>query len=310
MNNPLKYTDPSGYFSFGDFIKTVVQTVITVVVSYYCPPCGAALAYGFAKMNGATSGQAFFAAAMAWVGGEMAQPGAAGVSEGGAMATSDVASQATAEHLAGNTVSKEAIAAGANNAGLTIEEVLVTATKESSFNSGIAIQVAGIGMAGLTPADFKQPVTAKNNTSCSGQMCRNTGPSAQEKHFARNAENDAFLKEKGLYGRNDLSVNELEGTGFKRIYAPEDKYHTWGAGNEANQKWVFDNGTRYGSYEMVVKPVDTGLMHVTDPRVMGTLNYGGNPWSHFWQDVVPYYRYGNSPTDSTTGWQRFMRTFE
>ena len=136
------------------------------------------------------------------------------------------------------------------------------------------------------------------------------GSAAQEDHYARNAENDAYLEEAGLYGRNDLTTDQLEDLRFKRVGAPEDKFHTWGLVNENNQKWVFDNGTRYGSYEIIIRPTDTGFMHVMDAHVMGALNYGGNPWSHFWRDVVPYYRYGNSPSDTTTGWQRFRRTFE
>ncbi|NHN38976.1 hypothetical protein G8764_16830 [Pseudomaricurvus alcaniphilus] len=311
MNNPLRYTDPSGYFSFGDFVKSVVQTVITVVVSYYCPPCGAALAYGFAKMNGATSGQAFFAAAMAWIGGEMAQPGTTtGVSEGGAMAASDVASQATAEHLAGNTVSSEAIAAGANQAGYTLEEVVVTATRESAFNSGIAIQVAGVGLAGLTPANFEQPTAVKDNSSCTGRPCNNAGARSKQSHFARNVENDQFLKDERLYGRNDLTIDEVEGAGeygMKQASPSETKFHRNGPGNEHNLKytskvarrenwWQREISNRYGRYEIILRPNDNGTFtHVTESLNMGTLNYGSNPLTHFTRDIVPYWRHGNTP---------------
>ena len=40
---------------------------------------------------------------------------------------------------------------------------------------------------------------------------------------------------------------------------------------------------------------------VTDPANIGTFNYGTNPVSvsHFWQDVLPYYLWGNSPFDQT-----------
>ena len=40
---------------------------------------------------------------------------------------------------------------------------------------------------------------------------------------------------------------------------------------------------------------------VTDPANIGTFNYGTNPVSvsHFWQDMLPYYLWGNSPFDQT-----------
>ena len=36
---------------------------------------------------------------------------------------------------------------------------------------------------------------------------------------------------------------------------------------------------------------------VTDPLNMGTYNYGTNGWSHFWEDVLPYWLWGNNPND-------------
>ena len=78
--------------------------------------------------------------------------------------------------------------------------------------------------------------------------------------------------------------------------------------NKLIQPWVRG---RYGSYEIIIRPSgDNMFTHVMDANVMGTLNYGSNVWTHFWRDVVPYYRYGNSPQDTTTAWQRIGRTFE
>ena len=56
--------------------------------------------------------------------------------------------------------------------------------------------------------------------------------------------------------------------------------------------------------------VDSDGNHVTNPRVMGTFNYGGNKVDHAVLDVIPYYLYGNSPDDPTNIFQRVWRTTE
>ena len=65
----------------------------------------------------------------------------------------------------------------------------------------------------------------------------NGGSTAQEDHYARNAENDAYLKDHGLYDRKDLTVDEIRDAGefgFKRAYDGENIYHRNGPGNENN----------------------------------------------------------------------------
>ena len=53
---------------------------------------------------------------------------------------------------------------------------------------------------------------------------------------------------------------------------------------------------RYGRYELIVRPNDDGTFtHVTESINMGTLNRGNNPITHFYRDVIPYFRYGNTP---------------
>lgn len=39
---------------------------------------------------------------------------------------------------------------------------------------------------------------------------------------------------------------------------------------------------------------------VTDPANMGTYNFGTSDASHFFEDMVPYWRWGNTPDDPTT----------
>ncbi|MDZ7922611.1 MAG: hypothetical protein U5M23_00830 [Marinagarivorans sp.] len=125
------------------------------------------------------------------------------------------------------------------------------------------------------------------------------------------------MKRLGLSGRKDITANELEGLGFEKIGFPEDKFHTWGEGNENNQKWVlkeFENSGRYGTAEIIVAPgnVDSpfiDLMSVTDPNVMGTYNFGASIMGHVIEDVIPYYVWGNSPEDTTSFSGRLGRTF-
>uniref|UniRef100_UPI0006B6387B hypothetical protein n=1 Tax=Marinagarivorans algicola TaxID=1513270 RepID=UPI0006B6387B len=131
---------------------------------------------------------------------------------------------------------------------------------------------------------------------CSGQMCRGSGQSAADKHFSRNAENDAFFKEQGLYGRNDLTTDEIQNAGefgLKKVSEGETAFHRNGPGNENNLKFTsqvsrreswfqrtFSN--RYGRYELIVRPNGDGTFtHVTESINMGTLNRGNNPITHF-----------------------------
>jgi hypothetical protein len=43
---------------------------------------------------------------------------------------------------------------------------------------------------------------------------------------------------------------------------------------------------------------------VTDPKNLGTYNYGTNKLSHILLDVLPYWFFGNSPLDTTKPWDR------
>ena len=136
------------------------------------------------------------------------------------------------------------------------------------------------------------------------------GSAAQEDHYARNAENDAYLKEAGLYGRNDLTVDEIDSAGdfgFKKAANSENVFHRNGPGNENNIKytsqvanregwWQKNFSNRYGRYELIVRPNGNGTFtHVTESINMGTLNRGNNPFTHFTRDVIPYWQYGNTP---------------
>ena len=49
---------------------------------------------------------------------------------------------------------------------------------------------------------------------------------------------------------------------------------------------------------------------VLDDRFLGTYNIGKKPKSidHFINDVIPYWRWGNSPSDPTSSWNRIWGT--
>ena len=118
------------------------------------------------------------------------------------------------------------------------------------------------------------------------------------------------MKEQGLYGRNDLTVDEIRDAGefgFKQASDGENVFHRNGFSNENNLKftskvanreswWQRNFSNRYGRYELIVRPNGNGTYtHATEPINMGTLNRGNNPFTHFARDVLPYFRYGNMP---------------
>ncbi|HJQ08165.1 MAG TPA: RHS repeat-associated core domain-containing protein [Candidatus Saccharimonadales bacterium] len=61
-NNPLSYTDPTGNKS----LKKLIRTVVSVVVTVYCPVCGAVLNAAFVKADGGTWSQAFKAGVVSY----------------------------------------------------------------------------------------------------------------------------------------------------------------------------------------------------------------------------------------------------
>ena len=86
LNNPLKYTDPTGYFLRKTLqqMSPFVATVITVVLNFV-PYAGPVLSAGFsamyAKANGASDFMVAFSAAVAYAGGQMGNS-AAGIQAG------------------------------------------------------------------------------------------------------------------------------------------------------------------------------------------------------------------------------------
>ena len=63
--------------------------------------------------------------------------------------------------------------------------------------------------------------------------------------------------------------------------------------------------TQYGNIEIILNEEDK---LVTDPKVMGTYNFGSSELAHVAKDVIPYILWGNSPDDPTTPAERFLRS--
>lgn len=63
-NNPLNATDPTGFSRWTEFRDSILKPVVQAVVSFYCPPCGAALAAATTLYYGGSIGDAAKAAAM------------------------------------------------------------------------------------------------------------------------------------------------------------------------------------------------------------------------------------------------------
>jgi RHS repeat-associated protein len=84
-------------------------------------------------------------------------------------------------------------------------------------------------------------------------------------------------------------------------------YHSMGAGNEDNEKFVSPDGKSEAVFR------SDGSV-VTDPANMATYNYSSpNKFfgiGHFFADVIPYYMWGNAEDDPTTGWERLTASYE
>ncbi|MCR5764333.1 MAG: hypothetical protein K6G00_13215 [Treponema sp.] len=91
----------------------------------------------------------------------------------------------------------------------------------------------------------------------------------------------------------------------------KDSYHEQGSATDhnpsLNDKFVSLDGKNETVYNR-----ETG-QKITDPVNQGTYNRAdpnSDPIWHFFQDMVPYYRWGNSPDDPTTTWERITGSYK
>lgn len=88
-------------------------------------------------------------------------------------------------------------------------------------------------------------------------------------------------------------------SGWTELTAKESIFHQMGAGNEHNRKFVSPDGHS----EAIFRPNDSGEdpTLVNDPANYGTYNFFGPRFfygiTHGLFDVVPYFIFGNSPSD-------------
>lgn len=131
------------------------------------------------------------------------------------------------------------------------------------------------------------------------------GPS-EEEHYSRN-EHNIVPDDEEIPSIVDETNEDWEAEDDKY-----NKYHKFTHGTQGeeavhNKKYM----TKDGKHEVIicVLPSNTGKAPyiVTDPVNVGTHNYGTDRGiNHLIQDVIPYYRWGNS-ADDTTNW--FERVF-
>ncbi len=108
---------------------------------------------------------------------------------------------------------------------------------------------------------------------------------------------DWFASEKRRHYRrnenNNLYPNQEQAEENCWVRQPDwkNKYHRYGPGNEENVKYLSPDGHQEAIY-------DKKRNIVTDPKNMGTYNYGTNRWDHFWKDMVPYYMWNAPPEEN------------
>lgn len=161
LNNPMAYTDPTGYFSVGDVLKMAA----TVVISYYAPylaayfggGVGGGLAAGAVSgfaigavqtgnlkgaVNGAVSGAVF-----GGINGAMPIRGEGALYEGGRLSTSGYAVRALSSGVAGgvlSTMQGGRFGAGFASAGLSSALTPVAQEATSNrFTQGVILTIVG-----------------------------------------------------------------------------------------------------------------------------------------------------------------------
>lgn len=111
------------------------------------------------------------------------------------------------------------------------------------------------------------------------------------------------------YNRNEgrnfppKTIDEARKNNWKKAGDFENSYHRNNGAN--NEKWLSPDGRQEGVYNS-----DTGELD-NSPENKGTYNFSPpcEAWNHFWDDVHPYWRWGNSPDDDTPFWKRVSGDF-
>ena len=328
LNNPLNATDPDGYFLkklfrrlvgavvngiFGELLATKIPVLRQLSTMAHCAlgnaiTCAGAT-FGNAYAGGASLKRALKAGFFAYVSvqafthiGETFT-GAAGtaLAEGGVnhfLATALTGGVLT--ELQGGQFGHGFLAAGSGFAvgqlGVKRDWRMETQFVASVVSAGTVSEITGGKFA---------------NGAMTAAFAYTTEALARAYHYARNAENERYFRQLGVYGETNLTQEQIKNLGvfgMKRASIIETMLHRWGPGNEHNLKFVSKVAdreswwqrvwsNRYGRYEFVVRPNADGVTysHVTHGVNMGTLNRGNNPITHVLRDMIPAFQYGNTP---------------
>ena len=127
---------------------------------------------------------------------------------------------------------------------------------------------------------------------------------SKEEHYQRNENN--------IVPDEDELMEIVNNHSDFWIAAPAlmNMYHRFTFGEQGqdaiyNKKYMSADGR----YEVIIcyDPVNVPIPYiVTDPLNLGTYNYGTDAMEHLFRDMIPYWRYGNSPEDTTTRPDRFF----
>lgn len=113
-------------------------------------------------------------------------------------------------------------------------------------------------------------------------------------------------------GNDWTSANELSKEGkVVKMSDIKASYHKQGMSNDYNPALNDKFVTLDGKIETVYNR-ETG-QKITDPVNQGTYNMAdpnSDLLGHFFQDMLPYYIWGNSPDDPTNAWERITASYE
>jgi protein tyrosine phosphatase len=100
---------------------------------------------------------------------------------------------------------------------------------------------------------------------------------------------------------NEVVSYEFAFQNWEKMSDSQSIYHRHGVGNEYNEKFISPDGhseNAYRNHALVKDPANLGTYNFIAPR--GFLGNIG----HFFEDVLPYWVWGNTPDDATPFWNR------
>ncbi len=302
-NNPLRYTDPTGYLKFGnpfkrvrkafkrfeksvkrhweDIRRTAYIAVAAIGGAFVCgPQCAVAAAYGTAKGSRVYDKGASFNDAFKYGFGKSLQAyGVISLGQGGLNAWS--APKLAAQETGKNYVATQSISSLSNYA----------------VDRYVDYQIGSAVFEGVADA------LDLSDDAVFGLMVGLQG--------YRIYKNRAALEKLGI-DPNNITEQDLEDFFVETKDAVgkpkwgKIRFHTWGEGNKYNRRFNFKVET-YGSVEVILTP--EGTLEMSD-LAMSSYNFGQSGFTHTIADVIPYMVYGNNLKDPSNFFNRSYRALE